>query len=44
MNFNRSDSIIRVFDAAGKVIDTHEHKRDLDGFSVSFRPAATGSI
>jgi hypothetical protein len=28
MNFNRLDSIIRVYDAAGNVMETHEHAGD----------------
>jgi SAM-dependent methyltransferase len=28
MNFNRLDSIIRVHDAAGNVMETHEHAGD----------------
>ena len=31
MHFSRSiDAVIRVYDAAGNVIETHEHKGELD--------------
>jgi hypothetical protein len=37
---NRShDAVIRIYDAAGKVIETHEHKGDFkESFYVAFAP------
>jgi hypothetical protein len=36
MHYSRSHDVIRVYDAAGNVIETHEHKGDFKRVVVSF--------